>query len=148
MKLRDELHRLVDSLPEGALQPAEQMLIHLQAWKPEQPVRMMPPELQRLRKDLMRRRMESFTDADRVGLTTGFNRSGNYSLAEGSGSSSQTHWEGNTLFVQTRHDHRGHVLDVEQRIRLQDDKHLIYKHHVVGPGKKSVEHEVAFEVAT
>ena len=44
MASRDELHRLVDTLPEGALENAKRILDHLQVWPPQ-----MSPEMGRMR---------------------------------------------------------------------------------------------------
>ena len=130
MASREELRRLVDSLPEEALEPAGQMLTRFQIWPP---VHNVPPEF-----ELMR--------GGSPGRLQGFVGSGSYSDATRSGSSSQTHWEGDTLVVQTRHYHLGHLLDVTQSVRLIEKKHLIYKHEVSGPSGKTGEHEIRFEL--
>ena len=50
---RDELHRLVDTLPEAALEPAEKALQHFQIWPPQP-----PPEVERLLASTMLRLKE------------------------------------------------------------------------------------------
>ena len=50
MAERDELHRLVDTLPEGALENAKRLLTHFQVWPPQE-----PPQVQRMRDEHMER---------------------------------------------------------------------------------------------
>jgi hypothetical protein len=130
MTSREELHSLVDSLPEKALEPAGQILNRFQNWPP---VHNVPPEFE-LKRD------------GRPGMLQGFGGAGNYSPVTRSGSSSQTHWDGDTLVVQTRHYHLGNLLDVTQSIRLIENKHLVYKHEVSGPNGKTGEHEIRFDI--
>ena len=130
MASREELHSLVDSLPEKALDLAGQMLNSFQTWPP---VHNVPPEL-----ELMR--------GGRTGMLQGSVGAGNYRQVTRSGSSSRTHWDGDTLVVQTRHYHLGNLLDVTQSIRLIENKHLVYKHEVSGPNGKTGEHEIRFEI--
>ena len=51
---REELHQLVDTLPEAALDPAEKALQHFQIW-PRQP----PPEIERMREEHQERMLRS-----------------------------------------------------------------------------------------
>jgi len=129
MASREELHSLVDSLPEEALEPAEQMLNCFQTWPP---VGSVPPEFE-------------LFESGRPGINPGFG-SGSYDLVTRSGSSSQSHLDGDTLVVQTRYYHLGNLLDVTQSIRLIEDKELVYKHEVSGPNGQTVDHEIRFKI--
>jgi len=42
--------------------------------------------------------------------------------------------------------HQGHAFKVIERIRVED-KRLIYKHEITGPGGKRDEREITFELA-
>ena len=44
MPTREELHKLIDSLPEGAMEVAYQALSHFQVWPPP-----LPPQIEELR---------------------------------------------------------------------------------------------------
>ncbi|PYS38834.1 MAG: hypothetical protein DMG14_16215 [Acidobacteria bacterium] len=52
MPTREELHKLIDTMPEGAIEAAHRMLSNLQVWPPAP-----PPGVEEMRKD-MRKRME------------------------------------------------------------------------------------------
>jgi hypothetical protein len=56
-----------------------------------------------------------------------------------------SHWEGDTLIVQTYRQHQGHELMVIEHIRVEGS-HLIYKHELQGPGDKRDEREVVFDL--
>ena len=132
---REKLHRLVDSLPEGALEAAQRMLTHLQVWPPQRPS--MSPELERFREEARKSR----------GRITAMVGGGAYDPIRGSGSMGSTTWEGDTLVAVTRRYHRGQELNTVERIRLDEDsKVLVYKHSVHGPGNKFDEHEITFQI--
>src|SRR5262249_45359273 len=82
----------------------------------------------------------------RPGTITGFGGSGNYTPTTGSGSYGMSHWEGDTLIVQTYRQHQGHELMVIERIGA-DGQRLIYRHEVQGPGDKRYEREIVFDLA-
>src|SRR5436309_2407773 len=53
MPTREELHKLIDSMPEGAMETAHRSLSHLQLWPPPP-----PPEAAEMRKRMEERRLE------------------------------------------------------------------------------------------
>ena len=53
---REQLHALLDSLPEGALESAQTYLTAIQAWPPKRPVQR--PEVEAFRKDLEQKRQK------------------------------------------------------------------------------------------
>jgi hypothetical protein len=61
MPSREELHKLVDSLPEGAIEAAHRTLAHLQTWPPAPPPgaeemrRRMHERMEERRRDVMQR---------------------------------------------------------------------------------------------
>src|SRR5215813_11822618 len=133
MPTREELHKLVDSLPEGAFDAAHRALSNLQAWPPPA-----LPDMETMRKRQEQHREEvrnRMLAQQRPGTVGGFGGGGGYSPKTGSGSHGMHHWEGDTLIVQTYRQHLGHELMVTERIRVEG-QHLIYKHEVTGPGEK------------
>ena len=71
---RETLHRLVDTLPEAALEPAEKALQHFQIW-PRQP----PPEVERMNREHHERMLRSM----RPGTISGGGGGGSYSMGSG-----------------------------------------------------------------
>jgi hypothetical protein len=106
MPTRQELHALVDTLPEGAVDLAHMFLSRLQVWPPPPPTgQVVAPGMQ-------------VRTADRKPIL-----------------SSGERWEGDTLIRETMRNHWGHELKVVERIRIEGPR-LIYKHAVTGPGGK------------
>jgi hypothetical protein len=143
MVTRDELHSLVDSLPDAAFEAAQQMLTRFQVWPPPRPA--VPPELERFREEV-RHRHEKATEGKRgiFGMTAG----GGFDPTRGSGSIGSTYWEDETLITETLRLHKGLQLVITERIRLDSDKTLIYAHSVRGPGNKMDQHEIRFDIPT
>ena len=56
--------------------------------------------------------------------------------------------EGETLVTLEIHMFRGYRLEIEERLRLSEDKKLlIYRQQITGPGGKEGRCEIEFEVA-
>src|SRR5207249_10493754 len=91
MTTRDELHKLVDSLSEGAMEAAHRVLTNLQVWPPPP-----PPDVQEMRKRMEVRRLE-MRQGQRPGTTAGFGGTRSYDPAKGAGSSSFQYWEDETF---------------------------------------------------
>ena len=140
MPTRQELHALVDTLPDGAIEAAHRILSNLQVWPPAP-----PPDLQEMRKRMEVRRLE-MRQGLKPGTTAGFGGSGGYDPTKGAGSSSFQHWDGDTFVQETLRNHKGHELTIDERVRVEGDR-LIYKHDITGPGNKHDEREVIFDLA-
>jgi hypothetical protein len=114
MTLREELQRLVDTLPQGALENARQALQHFQIWPPQP-----PPELERMRQirqeqmDRMRRSMQPGTMGG--GGFGGTIHPGGY------GHSGHSRVEGDTAVNETHHFYKGYELEVTERLRVADN---------------------------
>lgn len=139
---REELHRLVDTLPEAAFEPAEKALQHFQIW-PRQP----PPELERMRQEHHERMLQSM----RPGTISGGGGGGSYSTGSGgrieNGRFSFSRWEEKTAVVENHHFHQGHEITITERLRTGDDgKMLIYATQIVGPKGKTQSWEITFDV--
>ena len=144
MPTREELHRLIDSLPEGAMESADRVLSSLQVWPPPG-----LPDMETMRKRHEQHREEvrnRMLAQQRPGTVSGFGGGGGYNPKTGSGSYGMSHWEGDTFIVQTYRQHQGQELMVIERIRL-DEAQLIYRHEVTGPGDKRDEREIVFDLA-
>jgi hypothetical protein len=139
MPTRDELHTLIDSMPQGALDAARQMLSNLQTWPPPSLPGM---EEMKSRRDEMRKRQAEHL---RPGTLTSFGGGGRFNLPLRTGSSGMSQWEGDTFVAQTYRYHLGHELLITEGVRL-DGQQLIYSHSVTGPGDKSDTREVVFEI--
>jgi hypothetical protein len=143
MPTREELHKLIDSVPDGAVEAAFRSLTHLQVWPP-----IPPPTVEQWREQTRKRREErrlQWSQQLRPGTVAGFGGSSNYNPDTGAGSSSFHYWEEDTFVAETMRRHKGHDLTVIERIRV-DGRRLIYKHEVTGPGEKRDEREIVFEV--
>jgi hypothetical protein len=142
MPTREELHKLIDSLPEGAIELAHRDLLNFQVWPPPPPSP--PSDVASMKKRLeeeMSKHMESRTKRRAV---FGFG-GGSYDPARGSGSLSMSSWDGDTSMVLTIQRLQEHELMTIERIRA-DGQRLIYKHEVTGPGEKRDEREVVFDL--
>jgi hypothetical protein len=139
---REELHRLVDTLPEAALEPAEKALQHFQIW-PRQP----PQKMEEMREA----HRERFLRSMRPGTVGSAGGGGSHSIGrEGrieNGRFSSSRWEDKTAVRETLHFHKGHEISVTERLRLDDDgKVLFYSSEIVGPNSKTQSQEITFEV--
>ena len=128
MTTRESLHKLIDTLPEAALESTERVLQFYQVWPPEPPA-----DVTRMHQEVQERfRSSAAEHAARTGrgLMSG-SVSGSRFKPDGDGQSSMTGWEGETLVTVELHVFRGHRLDIEKRLRISDDKKsLIYAHQI------------------
>jgi hypothetical protein len=128
MPTREELHQLVDTLPEGAMEAAHKILTAAQVW---------PPPRQPLFFQMRTERRTEWRAAPGAGF------GGNYNPE---GSSSRQYLEGDTIVTETMRRQKGYELRVIERVR-EDGQRLIYKHEVTGPGEKRDEREIVFDLA-
>ncbi len=138
---REELHQLVDTLPEAALEPAEKSLRYFQKWPP-----IAPPEIERIgqeRKERMLRSMPPGTSGKSMGGAS-------YTVGCGGrvqGRLSFSHSEEGGPVMETHHFHQGHEITIIERLRTSDDgKMLIYANEIAGPNGKTQGQEVKFEI--
>jgi hypothetical protein len=139
MPTREDLHKLVDSMPEGAMEAAHRMLTMAQVWPPTP-----PPGVEEMRNRMEARRLEVMR-SQKPGTISGFGGSGNFNPAKGVGYSSFSRWEGDTFVTEILRHHKGHEIKVIERIRV-DEQRLVYKHEITGPGDQHDEHEIAFSL--
>jgi len=145
MPTPDDLHKLIDSLPEGAIEGAHRMLTNMQMWPPPP-----PPTAEEMRKRMeeqrmrMRRKMEERSPAQ-PGTISGFGGHGSYDPTTGFASNGMSYWEGDTFVAQTYRRHYGHELVVVERFRVEGQR-LVYKHEVSGPRGKRDARDVTFDL--
>jgi hypothetical protein len=138
---REELHRLVDTLSEAALEPAEAALQHFQVW-PRQP----PPEIDRMNREHHERMLQSMRPGTISGGGVGAIRLGAAVEFE-NGRFSFSRWEDKTAVAEAHNFHDGHKITVTERLRMDDDGNkLIYAPEMVGPKGKAHRHEITFAV--
>jgi hypothetical protein len=144
MPNRNSLHNLVDTLPEEALESIGRVLQHHQKWPPQPPI-----DAKKLH-DQVRERFakyaKEYSPQTGHGPFAGFSGGGHVS-AEGDARASMTGWEGDTRVEVEHRVFRGHKLEIEERLRISDDKKsLLYSQSVKGPAGKTVSHEIEFDV--
>ena len=117
MPTREELHKLIDSLPDGALDAAHRTLsTFLTGPSSALDMATMRQRHEQMRME-MRKRMEERLPR-RPGTVSGFGGSGNYNPNTGSGSHSLSFWDSDGFVVQTYRQHQGHEIMVIERIRV------------------------------
>jgi hypothetical protein len=139
---RDALHRLVDTLPEGALEPARNVLEQFQVWPPQP-----PPEIERMRQQHLERMRASMRPGmSGTGGGGGSCRTGSGGRIE-SGVFSFNRSEDGVMVYETHRFHKGHELTIIERLRESEDgRALIYGHEVTGPDGKRDGREVVFRL--
>jgi hypothetical protein len=136
---REQLRKLVESLPEGAIEAAGGALTHLQVW-PLQP----PPG----HTEMMRQRLEQMREWRRSGIGAGWRGVGG-----GGGSShpggferySSSRVEDGACVVEQRFIHNGREVAVIERVALEDGGHLVYADEVTGPDDRTEKRELRFK---
>ena len=145
MSKRESLHKLIDTLPEAALESTERVLQNYQTWPPKP---LMDVEKTRRRVDeLFRRRSEKravHTGAGVIRAST----THSFQKPDGDGMASMSTMDGPALVNFEIRIFRGHRLELEERLRLSEDKKsLVYTQQIKGPEEKQGRYEIEFEVA-
>jgi hypothetical protein len=147
MTTREELHSLVNSLPEEALEAAYGALSHFRVWPPK-----LPPQVEELRQAYEKRFKEiQDTHAGEIGGVAIGGGSMEWPLAQSapplkSGYWSFDHEDGDTLVVETHRYKDGHELAIVERISIQDQR-LVYGHEITGPQGKREQREIIFDIS-
>ena len=138
MSNRDSLHRLVDTLPEAALESAESSLEAYQTWPPQ-----FPSHLEKPREKAKEYLERIARDHGVVGSSFG-NSSFN---TVGDGSASMTWAEGETFVKVEYRVFRGCKLELEERLGISPDKKsLVYSQKIKGPTGKEDAYRIEFDV--
>ena len=126
---REDLHALVDSLPEGALESAQTYLQAIQIWPPKEPE--YPPEVEQHRKELEAKR-DKFLKGPASGTwAIGKNKS------HASYGTNEHNWETNEYTIRTFRVHYDFPMEITERMRLKDDDQTLeYDFHISGLGNE------------
>jgi hypothetical protein len=147
MPNRESLHKLIDTLPEAALESAERVLQNYQTWPPKPPIGVEKMH-ERVDELLRKRGLESAAH-----MGTGFIRADARSIGESfdpdsDGMASMSTMDGPALVNFEIRIFCGHRLELEERLRLSEDKKsLVYTQQIKGPKGKEGRYEIEFEVA-
>jgi hypothetical protein len=143
MTSRDDLHRLVDNLPEGAFPSIRFGLELLQTW-PEHPS---PQQIMEKMREFMKERGKERSVPGSMAAMGGL---GLFGLAQGNkipGGSTFSYNDGDTYVLDTKLNHRGHQIKTTERLGLDRENHkLRYAIEVTGPDGQFARHEFAFSV--
>jgi len=145
MSNRESLHKLIDTLPEAALESAEGVLQNYQTWPPKPPI-----DVEKMRKrvhELIRKRGEERAAQTGAGvITVGFSRS--HQKPDGDFAASMSTADGPAHVNFEIRIFRGYRLELEERLRLSEDKKsLVYSQQIKGPEGKEGRYEIEFETA-
>jgi len=142
---RAALHKLVDELPEQALDATFRVLENYQKYPPKNRADV----AKMLRESGERFRKHQQEHAQRMGRGMARGSTGGGSLGpDGSGRSSVRGWEGQTSLTVSVNYFRGHELHTEERMNLSDDRRrLVFSVDAKLPNGAPQRHEFTFDVA-
>jgi hypothetical protein len=144
MLSRESLRKLIDTLPEGALESAERVLRNFQIWPPKPPIEV--EEVRERVHELFRKNIEEQIARTGRGVM-GSHFMGSHFKPDGDGGASMRTSEGETSVTFEIRIFRGHRLEIEERLRMaEDSKSLLYTQTVTGPNGKVGHCDVVFEV--
>ncbi|HYG98425.1 MAG TPA: hypothetical protein VD837_04785 [Terriglobales bacterium] len=126
---RQQLHALIESLPEGALEAAQTYLTAIQTWPPKPPE--YPPDVVQRRKELEAKR-DRFLKYPASG--TWVIDKNNKSHA--SFGTSEHNWDTGDYTVKTFRVHYDFPVEITERFCMKDEQTLEYDFHVSGLGKE------------
>jgi hypothetical protein len=134
MPTREELHKLIDSLSEDAMQTAYRVFSFVQS-----------PSISGDMRHLLQTQLMGLKPLMKPGTAPEFGGGSHYDSDRDSGTFSSNYWDGDAYVQETYHRHHGHPLAVIERICILGGR-LIYKCQVRGPGDKRDEREVVFDL--
>ena len=135
MPTREELHQLIDSLPEETVSAAYRVLSFVQS-----------PSISSDMRHLLQTQLLGLKPLMKPGTAPEFAGSSHYDSDRDSGTFTSNYWDGDAYVQETYHRHHGHPLAVIERIRIRGER-LIYKCQVRGPCDKRDEREIVFDLA-
>ena len=147
MPNREALHKLIDTMPEDALESAERVLKTYQTWPPRLPIGV--EELHKRLDELLRKRDEQWAGHNRSGFATAhMHMDGESFKPDSDGMASGSTMDGPDLVNFEIRMFCGHRLELEERLHLSEDKKsLVYTQLIKGPQGKKGGYEMEFKVA-
>lgn len=125
---REQLHALVDSLPEGALDSALTYLTAIQSWPPKQPE--YPPDVQQTIKELQEKR-DRFLKHGSGSWAIDRNKKVHMQFGD-----NEHNWETGEYTVRTFRVHHDFPMEITERFRMTDEYTLEYDFHISGLGNE------------
>jgi hypothetical protein len=127
---REQLHALVDSLPEGALESAQTYLKAIQEWPPKRLERR--PQVEKFRKELEQKQQKFLGSSG-----TGAWAIDKNNKTTGSFGDSEHNWETGEMTLRTFRAHHDFPMEITERLRMKDnDETLEYEFHIRGLGNE------------
>jgi hypothetical protein len=137
---RDRIHKLVDSLPEEALQAGGAILSTRESWEPE-PFPTLEEVRRHIRKSAEDAGKEMVDELTKKGVRI-LPNSDPRANCDAAGSA----WEGGTEIIYRILKVQWQELEIEERFSINDDESkLRYSHQVRGPDGKKESFEIEFE---
>jgi lysozyme family protein len=134
MAAREQLHALVDSLPEGALESAQTYLKAIQTWPHKRPEQR--PEVEKFRKELEQKR-DKFLKLSGSGTRIDAWAVDRNNKTHASCGSTDHNWETGEMTIRTFRVHHDFPLEITERFRMKDaDNTLEYDFHISGLGNE------------
>ena len=141
---RESLRKLIDTLPEEALESAERVLRNYQFWPPKPPIEV--EEMRERVHELFRKNLEEQNARTGRGVR-GADFMGGSFKPDGDGGASMSTSEGQSSVTFEIRIFRSHRLEIEERLRMsEDNKSLLYTQAVKGPDGKVLYYELVFDV--
>jgi hypothetical protein len=145
MQNREALHKLLDTLPEDALEATERVLQNYQIWPPKPRIGI--EKMHQQVNALLKRRSEQWDPHNRTGFVSVRAGGGSFN-PEGDGMASAITTDGPDLLNFEIRIFHGHRLELEERLHISEDKKsLVYIQQIKGPQGKEGRYEIEFEVA-
>jgi 8-hydroxy-5-deazaflavin:NADPH oxidoreductase len=146
--LRNQLHKLVDVLPEGALPKALEIVTMYKTWPPKAP--QLSEGIEAFRKRVEQRWKKPAKESPhRIGRgTLGTYAATGHNDPEGNASYSSSFLEGDSAVVLSVRYFHGSALEITERIRFSEDKkRLLYTQEIKGPkgDEYRCEHEIEID---
>jgi hypothetical protein len=136
MNDRKQLHALVDSLPEGALESAEQYLQAIQPWPHKE--REPHPRVAQIRRELEQKRDRFLKGSGFVAIIGAIawaidRNNKNHAAC----TKSEHNWETGERTEKTFRVHYDFPMEITERFRMKDDDNTLeYEFHISGLGKE------------
>jgi hypothetical protein len=133
MATREQLHRLVDSLPEGALESAKTYLQAIQTWQPKPPeIAGLDAFMEKFRGELEEKRQKFLRGSGTGAWAVDRNKK-----TTGSFGTSEHNSETGETTMRTFRVHHDFPMEITERFRMKDnDDTLEYEYHISGLGSQ------------
>jgi hypothetical protein len=144
MEERAKLHKLIDELPEAALEATFRVLENYQRWPPKGHAD--AEQMIMKARERFTRQNEKRAQTEGRGFVSGSVGGGSFS-PDGHGYSSFTGWEGHTSVTSKVHYFRGREFHSVERLRLSDDgRKVLFSLEIKTPSGTAQHHDFSLEL--